>query len=182
MEEPAALLPFPLFGIQAHDQLHLAVEVMDGDPLERTGLRVEQPEIVNALLPAVPDLILLETSQGPLFLHLDQADVLGPVVGMGGDPFTQEKDQQGGQGGDGQDGEGNPVKADAVRLHGRDFAVPGQSSAGHKRGEEDGCGQNLRDDHRQPEEKIGSHLPECCMIAEKHPEFFEEINDQKKGD
>ena len=63
MEEPAILFPFASLRIQAHDQIHLTIEVMDGDPLERTGARVEQPEIVNALLSAVPDLILFEASQ-----------------------------------------------------------------------------------------------------------------------
>ena len=79
-------------------------------------------------------------------------------------------------------GRADPVKADAVGLHGRDFVVPGEISAGHQRGEKNGCRQNLGDDHRDAEEKMGGHLLECRMIAEKHPDLFEEIDDQKKGD
>ena len=110
MEEPASLLPLAPFGIEAHDQIHLLIQVIDGDPPERTALHIEQPEIVNALLSAVPDLILLETAQGLLLLHFDQTDMLGPFVRIGGDPFAQEKNQKADRGGNGQDGEGQSGK------------------------------------------------------------------------
>ena len=79
-------------------------------------------------------------------------------------------------------GRDSPVKADTVCLHGRDLVVPGQISAGHQRGEQNCRRQDLGDDHRDAEEKMGGHLLECRMIAEKHPDLFEEIDDQKKGD
>ena len=91
-------------------QIHLLVQVVDGDSLEGVALHIEQPEIVNAFLSAIPDLILLETPQGLPLLHLDQTDVFGPFVGVGGDPFAQEKDQEADRGGDGQNGEGRSGK------------------------------------------------------------------------
>ena len=77
-------------------------------------------------------------------------------------------------------GRDDPVKADAVCLHGHDLAVPREISEGHQRCEKNRRRQYLGEDHRDAEEKMGGHLLEGGMIAEKHPDLFEEIDDQKK--
>jgi len=60
---PAVVPPLAPFRVKAHGQVHVAVEVMNGNPPEGVAFGIEILKIVYPLLPPVPDLILLEAAR-----------------------------------------------------------------------------------------------------------------------
>jgi len=181
LEDPFAVPPMGLSRIDALYQQEGGIEVVDGDAVEGVVLPVEHQDVVNGVASPVPDLVLLEETQGLLLLDLHQANVFRPVKGAGGDEFAEEEEDDAHRQADKNQREAEAVEADAVGLHGDDLVVLRHGAEGHEGRQEDHGGCGLGNDRGDHVEEMGRHLGDRGVVADEHPDLAEEVDDQIDG-
>ena len=140
---------------------------------------VEQLDIKDAVIAAVPDLIILKKACRGFFSDLDIEEISGFLVGKGDEVVVSEEGQETNKKDDENQRKGNPIEANPSCLKGRDLAVAGKGAQSEEGAQESCIGDRpLKGGFRDLIEKVFEHQIERRLKSiEKVHLLEEEDND-----
>jgi len=142
-------------------------------------LWVEQLDVKDAPIAAVPDLVILEKDGRGFFSHLDVEEVSGFLVGKGDEVIVSKEGEKTNDKDDENQRKGDPIEANPARLKGSDLAVAGEGAEGEEGAQESCVGDRpLKGGFRDLVEKVFEHQVERRLKpVEKVHLLEEEDND-----
>jgi hypothetical protein len=135
--------------------------------------------VKDAVIAAVPDLIILEKARGRFLSHLDIEEISGFLVGKGDEVVVSEEGQETDEKDDENQGKGDPIKANSAGLKGSDLAVAGKGAQSEEGAQQSCIGDRpLKGGFRDLIEKVFEHQVERRLKSvEKIHLLEEEDND-----
>ena len=132
MELPSSIDPSCLPCIDPSDTAEVVVELVKCEAPEDPFLGIHKLDVENSVFVAIPDLVILEKTQGPFFSYFNIEQGTGGLVGEGDQVLIAQEGEETDQQGNEKEGKSNPIETDPSRFQGGDLAVARERPQGKK--------------------------------------------------
>jgi hypothetical protein len=159
------------------------IKLVKGEPFQDSFLRVEELNIEDMVVTAIPDLVILEETGRLLLPDLHIQQIARLLVGERDQVFIPEKGNKADEKGDEEKGLNNPIEAYPSGLKGRDLAVPGEGAECKEGGNQYGVGKGaIKGDFREFVEKIFENQVEGGLVSDEQVHLLEKEDDHINED
>jgi hypothetical protein len=118
-------------------------------------------DVKDAMIAAVPDLVILENACRRFFSHLHIEEISGFLVGERDEVIVSKEGQETNNKDDEDERKGNPIEANAARLESSDLAVAGEGAESEEGAQKSCIGDRpLKGSFRDLIEKVFEHQVE----------------------
>jgi hypothetical protein len=157
----------------------MVIELIKSKAFQDLLLWIEQLDVKDPMVTAVPDLVILEETRRLFFSYLNIQQVSNPLGCKGDEIRVAQKRKEADEESNEKERESDSIETNPPRFKGGDLAVSREHTEGKKGGEEDRIGKApLEDYFRDLIEKVfEDQVVRCLVFSEKIHLLAEENHD-----
>jgi hypothetical protein len=175
---PSTLRPFNLPSINPLCTLKVVIKLVKGETVQDLFIRVEKPDVQDAVVTAIPYLKILEKTGWFFFSNLDIQQISGFLVGDGNEVFIAQEGKETDDQSNNKQGESNSVKAGAPCLHRGNLTISREGAEREKGRQEHPIGKGpLKNDLRDFVKEINEDQVERSVILAEEVHLLEKEHD-----
>jgi hypothetical protein len=143
-------------------------------------LRIEQLNIKDVVVAAIPDFVVLKETRRLLLPYLNREEISDFLIGKGNEVLIAQKRKETDDESDEEQGESDSVEADATCFHGCNFTVPGKHPQSEKGSKQNSIGKSPLKGHLwNSVEKIYEDEIRRSAIFNEETYFIKEEDDDE---